>query len=54
VTSPSGAPTDLHIERPPPFRPGLFGTDEQTLSIRIGEPNTFITGVHQYVIAYRV
>ena len=55
VTSGTGAPTELLVERPRADRPRLnTETDPYNLYIRIGEENTFISGVHQYTILYTV
>lgn len=46
VASPSGAPSDLHVEGP--------GDNGGNVLIRIGDPDTFVTGRQQYTIRYRV
>ncbi|MDX1511495.1 MAG: DUF2207 domain-containing protein [Nitriliruptorales bacterium] len=56
VTSTSGAPTATLVSRPDPARPPILnaGSDPWNLSIRIGDEDTYIRGLHQYTILYTV
>ena len=52
VSSTTGAPTATVIERPPSPNVGRINSeiDPYNLSIRVGEENTWISGVHRYSI----
>lgn len=47
VESPTGAPADVDIEGP-------SGGTNGNVRIRIGDPDTYITGAHSYIIRYRI